>query len=110
MTYGACGHRPIQLDLTSWNTLIKVCCYRGAIFRALEILNQTMPQNNIEPDKYSYNTIMEALARVVSCCLIVLDACLTDLGQFCYITVIADVHIFFSLKSIVKTYRETNMP
>lgn len=65
LTHGACGHQPIELDLASWNTLIKVCCYRGAIFRALEILNDTMPQNDIKPDVFTYNTILAALARVV---------------------------------------------
>ena len=65
LTHGACGHQPIELDLASWNTLIKVCCYRGAIFRALEILNDTMPQNGITPDVFTYNTILAALARVV---------------------------------------------
>lgn len=46
--------------------MIKVCCFRGAIFRALDILNNTMPRNNIKPDVISYNTILTALARVVS--------------------------------------------
>ena len=65
LTHGACGHAPIELDLTSWNTMIKVCCYRGAIFRALEILNDTLPKNDFKPDVISYNTILSALARVV---------------------------------------------
>jgi len=64
LTHGACGHAPIKLDVSSWNTLIKASCYRGAIWRALEILNDTMPRNNIEPDIYSYNTILAALARL----------------------------------------------
>jgi pentatricopeptide repeat protein len=48
----------------SWNCLIKACCYRGAFHRALKILNETMPQKGIEPDSYSYNTILAGLARV----------------------------------------------
>jgi hypothetical protein len=66
LTHGACGHAPIALDLTSWNTLIKACCYRGALWRALQILQVTLPQQGIEPDTVSYNTILAGLARVVS--------------------------------------------
>ena len=66
LTHGACGHGPIELDLVCWNTLIKACCYRGALHRALKILNETMPQKGIEPDSVSYNTILAGLARVVS--------------------------------------------
>ena len=64
LTHGACGHDPIDLDVVGWNILIKACCRRGAIHRALKILNETMPQKGIEPDTYSYNTILAALARV----------------------------------------------
>lgn len=64
LTHGACGHDPIELDVVGWNILIKACCRRGAIHRALKILNETMPQKGIEPDTYSYNTILAALARV----------------------------------------------
>lgn len=64
LTHGACGHRPIQLDLTSWNILIKACCYRGALWRAMEILNDILPKNGIRPDTFSYNTILAGLARV----------------------------------------------
>jgi pentatricopeptide repeat protein len=64
LTYGACGHDPIKLDVTSWNTLIKACCYRGAFLRALHILNDVMPKNGLQPDSYTYNTILSGLARV----------------------------------------------
>lgn len=64
LTYGACGHDPITIDPTGWNILVKVCCYRGAVWRALQILEETMPKNGIEPDVVTYNTIMAALARV----------------------------------------------
>lgn len=66
LTHGACGHQPIELNLGGWNALIKACCYRGAFHRALKILNETMPQKGIEPDSFSYNTILAGLARVVS--------------------------------------------
>jgi len=64
LTHGACGHDPIELDVGSWNCLIKACCYRGAFHRAFKILNETMPQKGIEPDSFSYNTILAGLARV----------------------------------------------
>lgn len=64
LTYGACGHEAINLNLNSWNILIKACCYRGAIWRAVEILQETMPKNGIEPDAFSYNTILAAVARL----------------------------------------------
>jgi len=64
LTHGACGHDPIKLDILSWNKLIKACCYRGAFFRAFELLNETIPRNGLEPDSVSYNTILAALARV----------------------------------------------
>lgn len=64
LTHGACGHEPIELDVGAWNCLIKSCCYRGALQRALNILDKTMPQKGIEPDIYSYNTILAGLARV----------------------------------------------
>lgn len=64
LTHGACGHDPIELNVGGWNCLIKACCYRGAFHRALKILNETMPQKGIEPDSYSYNTILAGLARV----------------------------------------------
>jgi pentatricopeptide repeat protein len=66
LTHGACGHDPIELNITAWNTLIKACCYRGAFHRALKILNETLPQKGVDPDSISYNTILAGLARVVS--------------------------------------------
>jgi hypothetical protein len=70
LTHGACGHDPIKLDLTSWNTLVKACCYRGAIWRAMEILNDTLPRQGIEPDAFTYNTIIAGLARLVRKCFV----------------------------------------
>jgi pentatricopeptide repeat protein len=64
LTHGACGHEPIELDVGAWNCLLKACCYRGALHRALNILDKTMPQKGIDPDIYSYNTILAGLARV----------------------------------------------
>jgi pentatricopeptide repeat protein len=65
LTHGACGHPPMELDVVSWNTLMKACCYRGSLWRAMQLLKDTMPQQGIEPDTISYNTILAGLARVV---------------------------------------------
>jgi len=64
LSHGACGHDPIELDVAGWNCLIKACCYRGASHRALKILDETMPRRGIEPDVYSYNTVLSGLARL----------------------------------------------
>jgi len=64
LTHGACGHKAIELDRVSWNVLVRACVYRGAMMRALEILNDKMPNNGIDPDKVTYNTILSGLARV----------------------------------------------
>lgn len=64
LAHGACGHDPVELDVVGWNCLIKACCHRGALHRAIRILDETMPQKGIEPDTYSYNTLLAGLARV----------------------------------------------
>jgi len=64
LTYGACSHDPIRLNLLSYNTLMKVCCYRGALWRAFEILEELLPKQGLKPDTYTYNTLLAALARV----------------------------------------------
>lgn len=66
LTHGACGHEPIELDITSYNILVKICCYRGALWRAMQILETTMPQQGFEPNTLTYNTLLAGLARVVS--------------------------------------------
>ena len=64
LTHGACGHDPIELDVTSWNLLIKACCYRGALWRAIQIVDDTMPSKGIEPNAYSYTLLLDGLAKV----------------------------------------------
>jgi len=105
LTHGACGHAPITLDLTSWNTLIKICCYRGALWRAMQILEVTMPQQGIRPNTLSYNTILAGLARVVSVFLL-----FGDVG--CILYVVTCVIMYFCHSNIILTasyhdYRET---
>jgi len=64
LTHGACGHQPITLDIVSYNKLIKACCYRGALFRALQMLNEVLPRKHLKPNATTYNTILAGLARV----------------------------------------------
>ena len=64
LTHGACGHQPIALNKKSWNILIAACCNRGAIWRAMQIAEETMPNNGFEPNIYTYNAILCALSRV----------------------------------------------
>ncbi len=64
LTQGACGHGPIELDLVSYSTLVKVCVNRGSLWRAMHILDEIMPSNGIEPDVIAYNTLLYGLANV----------------------------------------------
>jgi pentatricopeptide repeat protein len=65
LSRGACGHPPLQLNLRSWNNLIKVCCYRGALHRALYLVQHVLPkEEHLTPDVYSYNILIHALAKV----------------------------------------------
>ena len=57
LTHGACGHPPIKMNLQSWNILIKVCIYRGALWRANHVLKVEIPRHNLQPDTVSYNTV-----------------------------------------------------
>mmetsp|Transcript_19931 Transcript_19931/g.24412 ORF Transcript_19931/g.24412 Transcript_19931/m.24412 type:complete len:777 (+) Transcript_19931:39-2369(+) len=61
---GACGHEPVKLDVRCYNFLIKACCHRGALQRAIWLLTEKMPELGLKPNEYSYNTILHALARV----------------------------------------------
>jgi hypothetical protein len=64
LTHGACGHGPVELNVDSWNALIKACCYRGALWRAMQVLEETMPSKGIVPDAYSYTLLLDGLAKV----------------------------------------------
>lgn len=63
LQHGACGHPPIVLNTGSYNALIKACVYRGALFRAMHVLD-TMPSKKCEPNIISYNLILAGLANV----------------------------------------------
>ena len=64
LTHGACGHDPITLTVEHWNVLIKACCYKGALTRALHLIEEVIPRNGLEANTNSYNHIFRALSRV----------------------------------------------
>ena len=59
--HGACGHPGIELNVRSYNLLIKCCVQRGALWRAMHILDETM---TCPPNSMSFNLILAGLARV----------------------------------------------
>ena len=64
LSHGACGHDPIELDLVCYNILIKTCVYRGALWRAMHVLDTVMPAAGVTPDHRSYDAILSGLSRV----------------------------------------------
>jgi hypothetical protein len=64
LLHGACGHAPVKATLELYNCKIKICSYRGAIWRAMEILDKELPQAGLEPNTLSYLRILEGLARL----------------------------------------------
>mmetsp|Transcript_23104 Transcript_23104/g.43998 ORF Transcript_23104/g.43998 Transcript_23104/m.43998 type:complete len:604 (+) Transcript_23104:611-2422(+) len=64
LQHGACGHEAIQLNLGSYNALIKACVHRGALWRAMHLLDTTMPLSKVSPNVVSYNLILSGLAAV----------------------------------------------
>jgi hypothetical protein len=61
---GACGHDPMEPTLELYNIKIKICCFRGAMWRAMEILKTELPQAGLEANTLSYLRILEGLVRV----------------------------------------------
>jgi pentatricopeptide repeat protein len=64
LQHGACGHDGIKLNHGSYNALIKACVYRGALWRAMHVLDTTMPDAGCPPDAVSYNLVLSGLAAV----------------------------------------------
>ena len=64
LQHGACGHEPIVLDVGSYNALIKACVCRGALWRAMHVLDTTMKSAGISPNTRSYNFLLSGLAAV----------------------------------------------
>lgn len=70
---GACGHDPVLFNVGSYNALIKVCVYRGALWRAMHVLDTVLPNAPssggdgsppLRPNHVSYNLVLAGLARV----------------------------------------------
>jgi pentatricopeptide repeat protein len=67
---GACGHDPVVFNIECYNALIKACVYRGALWRAMNVLdtvvrNATDDEGAIlRPNHVSYNMVLAGLARV----------------------------------------------
>jgi pentatricopeptide repeat protein len=73
---GACGHDPVVFNVGSYNALIKVCVYRGALWRAMHVLDTMLPNAplvvdhrggvgvKLQPNHISYNLLLAGLARV----------------------------------------------
>jgi pentatricopeptide repeat protein len=73
---GACGHDPVVFNVGSYNALIKVCVYRGALWRAMHVLDTMLPKAplvvepssgvgmKLQPNHISYNLLLAGLARV----------------------------------------------
>ena len=64
LTHGACGHQPLQLDIKCWNMLIRACCYRGALWRAIYLIREKIPSVGLTPNTFSYDLLLLGLARV----------------------------------------------
>jgi len=64
LQHGACGHEAIRLDRGSYNALIKACVHRGALWRAMHLLDTTMPSSKAKPNVVSYNLVLSGLAAV----------------------------------------------
>jgi len=61
---GVGGYKPMELNIEGWNAMIKVCCHRGAIWRAMQIFRVTMPNKNLQPNAKTYLYLLQALARL----------------------------------------------
>jgi pentatricopeptide repeat protein len=67
---GACGHDPVIFNVECYNALIKACVYRGALWRAMNVLDNVIRNSTDEngvllrPNHISYNMILAGLARV----------------------------------------------
>jgi pentatricopeptide repeat protein len=67
---GACGHDPVVFNVESYNALIKACVYRGALWRAMNLLDTVIRNATdeagvpLKPNHTSYNLILTGLARV----------------------------------------------
>jgi pentatricopeptide repeat protein len=67
---GACGHEPVVFNVDSYNALIKACVYRGALWRAMNVLDTVIRNATsdsgvpLKPNLISYNLVLAGLSRV----------------------------------------------
>jgi pentatricopeptide repeat protein len=61
---GACGHVPITLDVVSHNMLMRACVRRGALWRAMYVIDTVMASAGVRPNTASFNYLLQGLARV----------------------------------------------
>ena len=67
---GACGHDPVVFNVECYNALIKACVYRGALWRAMNVLDNVIRNSTddngilLRPNHVSYNMLLAGLARV----------------------------------------------
>jgi len=59
LQHGACGHEGIRLDTESYSALVKACVQRGALWRAMHLIDDVMPkEEHTAPDIISYNLLL----------------------------------------------------
>lgn len=63
LTHGACGHSPLSLNNACHTALVTVCVQRGAMWRAMQMLEKWDVHSSIPPLR-AYNTVLAGLARV----------------------------------------------
>jgi pentatricopeptide repeat protein len=64
---GACGHKPLEFNRATYNTLLRVCVRRGATSRAMHLIDDVMrnhPHEDVRPNVSTYNILFEALAKL----------------------------------------------
>ncbi|GKY99621.1 hypothetical protein MPSEU_000916200 [Mayamaea pseudoterrestris] len=67
LQHGACGHEGIRLNTGSYNVLIQACVQRGALWRAMHLVDEVMSSSDdasTKPNTMSFNLIIAGLARV----------------------------------------------
>lgn len=70
LQHGACGHDPVVFNVGCYNALIKACVYRGALWRAMHVLDTVIPNakdkdgHSLKANHISYNLVLAGLARV----------------------------------------------
>lgn len=65
LQHGACGHDEVEFNTASYNALLRACVQRGALWRAMHLIDEVMPlKATTQPNTISYNFLLAGLARV----------------------------------------------